>query len=113
MMRAIVALAIAFSPFSAHAQSAAANINGDARQFSALTAIRTACPSANAKLIDSATDAIVQRAWQMYGKAAFDAALSAEIPRRRAEMDATGQEDWCRYQRGYLRDLGLRDAFLR
>ena len=113
MRRGIAALLLACAPIAATAQTASTTIDGDARQFSALTAIKTACPAANAQLIDSATDAIVQRAWQSYGRQAFDAALTAEIPRRRAEVDATGQEDWCRYQRGYLRDLGLRDAFLR
>lgn len=89
------------------------SLDGEARQFSALTAIKAACPNANVRLINSAIDAITQKAWQRYGKSDFDAALTTEIPRRRAELDATGQEDWCRYQRGYLRDLGLKDAFVR
>lgn len=88
-------------------------LDGEARQFSALTAIKSTCQNANAPLINSAIDAIVQKAWQRFGKPEFDAVLTSEIPRRRAEVDATGPEDWCRYQRGYLRDLGLKDAFLR
>jgi hypothetical protein len=99
---------------SAEAQSVDRTaLDGEARQFSALTAIKSTCQNANAPLINSAIDAIVQKAWQRYGKPEFDAVLTTEIPRRRAEVDATGPEDWCRYQRGYLRDLGLKDAFVR
>lgn len=90
-------------------------VEGAARTVTSLIAIKSACGKLMAVNQDKASKlavGIIHQGEKLYGKRTFDLAYAKDIDRRRTEVDATGAQQWCAYQRGYLQSIGLTGIFL-
>jgi hypothetical protein len=90
------------------------NLTGLARSMSQFAAIRGICSNyyeVDRAFLEKLIHATGEIIWNAYGKRAFDDALATEKPRRDLEIAATGEAQWCTYQRSHMREQKL-PAFL-
>jgi hypothetical protein len=86
------------------------NVTGLARSMSQFAAIRGICRNyyeVDRAFLEKLIHAIGETIWNGYGKRAFDEALTTEKPRRDLEIAATGEAQWCAYQRSHMREQKL------
>ena len=109
----LVIVSVVFAPFaSAQPNPLSAEgitITGIARAVGIDYFMRTTCLKfffvnrAKAEKVQSDT---MDLGIQFFGKDEFQRAVASELPRRQRELEATGPEMWCRYQRNNLIEIG-------
>lgn len=80
------------------------------RTLGQLYYVKTICPEylkVNTFNIESVRETTLEFALSKYARDDLQNLLSAEILRRKSEIDATGPVSWCAYQRDVLRARGL------
>jgi hypothetical protein len=104
----------AFLILSGSADAQTMTLEGAARAYSASYFMRTFCPKffkVDGRLAEKANAAFLEAGIAKFGPNAMQAAIVPEIERRRAEILATGESQWCQYQRSFTIDNGFPQLF--
>jgi hypothetical protein len=89
-------------------------IEGAARAYSGSYFMKTLCPKyfhVNDQLAEAANAAFLESSIKMFGAKPMQAAIVPEIARRRSEIAATGESQWCEYQRSFTIGNGFPELF--
>jgi hypothetical protein len=87
---------------------------GVARAASALYFMRTICPryvAVNLGIATRANGDQIELGIKLFGKVEMEKAFESEVLRRRQEVEITGEQPWCRYQRDSMKATGLGFVF--
>lgn len=90
-------------------------MNGVARSWSLFMLIAETCPryaAVSAGTAHKFAAVFYDTGLSSYGSKSFKTEASKELKRRRREVNITGPQQWCLYQRSHLQQMGNYDVFI-
>jgi hypothetical protein len=106
----LIAATIAFLVMAKAGTSQQITIDGVARSASEFNALATFCADLlpiDIGRVKNYEQVFIEAGAKSFGRARFNDLLRKEFGRRRQEVEITGRNQWCMYQRAHLEKMGV------